>query len=125
VYTGTHDNNTRRGWFAELPGSQREVLWRCLKRRVGDAEVAPALLQLAWSSPAALAITPLQDLLNLGTEARMNVPGRAADNWAWRCNDEMLSAAPFRWLRDLTDQTGRSTGVKGATSFDFSSEIST
>ena len=68
VYTGTHDNNTTRGWFEELPDSQRQNLWRYLKRPAGDGVMAaPALMGLAWSSAAALAIAPLQDLLNLGT----------------------------------------------------------
>jgi 4-alpha-glucanotransferase len=107
VYTGTHDNNTTRGWFEELPDWQKEILWRYLKRRAGDDEVAAALVRVAWSSPAALAIAPVQDLLNLGTEARMNVPGRAAGNWAWRCTDDLLPAATSRWLRDLTETSHR------------------
>jgi 4-alpha-glucanotransferase len=70
VYTGTHDNAPTREWYAELPAAQRQNLWRYLKRSEGDgAEVAPALVELAWSSTAALAIAPLQDLLNLGSDA--------------------------------------------------------
>jgi 4-alpha-glucanotransferase len=57
---------------------------------------------LAWSSVATLAMVPLQDVLNLGAEARMNVPGRAAGNWSWRCTEDMLSASAFRWLQDVT-----------------------
>jgi 4-alpha-glucanotransferase len=60
------------------------------------------LIRLAWSSVAALAIAPLQDVLNLGAEARMNVPGRAEGNWCWRCTADMLSAPAFRWLQDVT-----------------------
>ena len=56
---------------------------------------------------AALAIASLQDLLNLGAEARMNVPGRAEDNWSWRCTEELLSTADFHWLRDLTRTSNR------------------
>src|SRR5262249_14456555 len=86
VYTGTHDNPTTRGWYEELPDARRQSLWSSLKRSAGDStEVAPALIESAWSSAAALAIAPLQDLLNLGSEARMNVPGRAEGNWSWRC----------------------------------------
>ena len=67
VYTGTHDNNTTRGWFEELPDDQRQNLWRYLKRPAGNGDMAaPALMDLAWSSAAALAMAPLQDLLNLG-----------------------------------------------------------
>jgi 4-alpha-glucanotransferase len=125
VYTGTHDNNTTRGWFDELADAQRENLWRYLKRRADHDEVAAELVRLAWSSGAALAMTPLQDLLNLGTLARMNVPGRAAGNWAWRCTEDMLSAAAFRWLRDLTESSNRSSCVPGASSLPPASEKST
>jgi 4-alpha-glucanotransferase len=64
-------------------------------------------MRLAWSSPAALAIAPLQDLLNLGAEARMNIPGRTEGNWSWRCTEELLSAADFHWLRNLTKSSNR------------------
>src|SRR5262245_51347422 len=84
VYTGTHDNSTTRGWYEDLPDAERRNLWDHLKRAPGTSEeAAPALLHLAWSSMAALAIAPLQDLLNLGKAARMNQPGRARGNWRW------------------------------------------
>jgi 4-alpha-glucanotransferase len=112
VYTGTHDNNTTRGWFEELPDNQRQNLWNYLRRSPGeDRDVAAALTQLAWSSPAALAMAPLQDLLNLGAEARMNVPGRADGNWRWRCTEAMLSPSVFGWLWDLTERSNRSSGL--------------
>ena len=114
VYTGTHDNNTTRGWFEALPGDQRQILWSYLGRSCENHEAAAALMQLAWSSPAALAIAPLQDLLNLGPEARMNVPGRAEGNWCWRCTEPMLSAAPFERLRDLTAVSSRSSALAQA-----------
>ena len=108
VYTGTHDNNTARGWFEGLPDYQRQNLWNYLKRPAGDSsEAAPALMHLAWSSSAALAMAPLQDLLNLGEEARMNVPGRAQGNWRWRSTEDMLSAPAFQGLRDLTQASSR------------------
>jgi 4-alpha-glucanotransferase len=108
VYTGTHDNATTRQWFEELPEDQRQNLWRYLQRPPGDAvEAAPALMRLAWSSVAALAIAPVQDLLNLGREARMNVPGHAEGNWRWRGPDNLLSLPQFRWLQELTESTGR------------------
>src|SRR5207249_866005 len=77
VYTGTHDNPTSRGWYEELPPHQRQNLWRYLKSPESESgEVAWDLMGLAWSSAAALAVAPLQDLLNLGPEARMNVLDR-------------------------------------------------
>jgi 4-alpha-glucanotransferase len=108
AYTGTHDNNTTRGWFEDLAAEQRQRVWKYLNRPEGDSrEVAPALTEMAWSSAAALAMAPLQDLLNLGSEARMNVPGRAEGNWRWRCNEDMLSAPAFEQLRDLTKTSNR------------------
>jgi len=59
-----------------------------------------------------LAIAPLQDVLNLGSDARMNVPGRAAGNWHWRCPEAMLSAPEIEWLRDLTKSSDRSGGFR-------------
>jgi 4-alpha-glucanotransferase len=64
-------------------------------------------MNLAWSSPAALAIAPLQDVLNLGNQARMNFPGCPDGNWRWRCTDEMLTSASFDGLRELTRNSGR------------------
>jgi 4-alpha-glucanotransferase len=108
AYTGTHDNNTTRGWFEELTEQQRQRVWKYLNRAGGDSrEVAPALMEIAWSSAAALAMAPFQDLLNLGSNARMNVPGRAEGNWRWRCTEEMLSAPVFDRLRDLTKTSNR------------------
>jgi 4-alpha-glucanotransferase len=108
VYTGTHDNPTTREWYEALPDAQRRALWGYLKRPEGRSiDAAPALMQLAWSSAAALAIAPLQDVLNLGTEARMNVPGRAEGNWRWRCTEDMLTPAMIQWLHDLTKTSDR------------------
>jgi 4-alpha-glucanotransferase len=112
AYTGTHDNAPTREWYEELPDYQRQNLWTYLKRPPsGIAEAAPALMHLAWSSMAALAIAPLQDLLNLGAESRMNVPGRAAGNWLWRCPEDKLSLPAFEWLHELTE-TSKRTGPK-------------
>jgi len=114
VYTGTHDNPTTRGWFEELPDDQRQKMWKYLKRSSGTSgEAAPAIMHLAWFSVAALAMAPLQDFLNLGSEARMNVPGRAEGNWRWRCREDMLSAPAFHWLQDLTKTTNRLGVLRG------------
>ena len=109
VYTGTHDNPPTREWYEELPDYQRQNLWGYLGRAQGEgSEAARALMSLAWSSIAALAIAPLQDLLNLGAESRMNVPGRASGNWRWRSSETMLSDGAFDWLRELTKTSKRS-----------------
>jgi 4-alpha-glucanotransferase len=110
VYTGTHDNAPSREWYEELPEDQRQNLWRYLKTPPTDSShVAWSLIRLAWSSMAALAIAPLQDLLNLGAEARMNVPGRADGNWAWRCTEEQLTGPYLQSLAELTSSTNRRT----------------
>jgi 4-alpha-glucanotransferase len=116
VYTGTHDNPTTRQWFEELPDQQRQVLRGYIRQGGESREVAQELMGLAWSSIAALSIAPLQDLLNLGKEARMNVPGRADGNWAWRCSNGMLSDPAFEWLRDLTKNSNRFTSREKAQS---------
>jgi len=110
VYTGTHDNGTTRGWYEELPPHQRQGLWNYLKRPVAESrEAAPALIELAWSSAAALAIAPLQDILNLGSEARMNLPGHAEGNWRWQATEDMLMPEAFRWVHDLTQTSKRAS----------------
>ena len=117
VYTGTHDNPTTRGWYEELPDAERGTLWRYLKRTPGTgADAAPALLHLAWSSVAALAIAPLQDVLNLGQEARMNRPGSTRGNWRWRVTEEMLSGSALDSLRDLTRASARAEPAMAAAS---------
>jgi 4-alpha-glucanotransferase len=70
------------------------------------------LLQLAWSSAAALAIAPLQDVLNLGKDARMNQPGSADGNWRWRAIPDLLSSAAFESLRELTRASSRTASVE-------------
>jgi len=108
AYTGTHDNPTTRGWFEDLPDDVRRNVWNLLNRPAGNSsEAAPALIESAWSSMAALAIAPLQDVLNLGNEARMNIPGRNEGNWRWRCTAEMTDSPAFEWLRTLTHSSLR------------------
>ena len=108
VYTGTHDNPTTREWFEQLlPTQRRLVANQLIRSGAGSGEIAWELINAAWSSPAALAIAPLQDLLNLGGEARMNRPGRAEGNWRWRCSGEMIPQAVRERLRELTQSTNR------------------
>jgi 4-alpha-glucanotransferase len=108
VYTGTHDNDTTRGWFESLPDTDRRKVWRYLNRTEGDErEITGELLRVGRSSTAALAIAPLQDLLNFGSEARMNLPGTAEGNWRWRTTKDMLNASLFEQLKDLTASTNR------------------
>lgn len=105
VYTGTHDNPTTREWFDRWPEAQRRNALPQIDR---SAEAPAAMMRLAWNSVAGLAIAPLQDLLGLGAEARMNLPGRADGNWRWRCTEEVMALPAFQWLKDLTDEANRS-----------------
>ena len=110
AYTGTHDNNTTRGWFESLPDNvRRAATTYARKAGAGTGEVAWDFIQSVWSSRSGLAIAPLQDLLNLGEEGRMNVPGVAAGNWRWRCTEEMIKPLFFERLRELTISSGRIT----------------
>jgi 4-alpha-glucanotransferase len=108
AYTGTHDNAPTREWYEQLPEYQRQNCWNYLKRAPGTVDdAAPSLVNLAWSSIAALTVAPLQDLLNLGAESRMNIPGLAGGNWRWRCPDAMDLSPSSRWLRELTEMSKR------------------
>jgi 4-alpha-glucanotransferase len=108
VYTGTHDNTTTRAWFRALPRNQRLKVREYLKGHGSKSiDVVRESIRSLWSSAAALAVVPLQDVLNLGSEARMNLPGTAEGNWRWRSTEEMLSLQPFRWFRRLTETSNR------------------
>ncbi len=112
AYTGTHDNPPTREWYEQLPDSQKQTLWGYLNRRLlNSAQAAPALIELAWASVAALTVAPLQDVLDLGVGSRMNVPGRADGNWRWRFTEEMLSTTAFEWLCELTERSKRRANV--------------
>lgn len=90
VYTGTHDNDTTLGWFKKAPIEvQREVL----EYLNSDGEdIVGDLIRLAWGSVAKMSVIPLQDLLRLGTEGRMNYPGTESGNWEWRFTKDQLTA---------------------------------
>jgi 4-alpha-glucanotransferase len=112
AYTGTHDNAPTREWYEQLPNSPKQILWNYIKRQLANsAEAAPALMELAWSSAAALSVAPLQDVLDLGA-GTMNIPGRAGGNWRWRVTEEMLSTTAFQCLRDLTKKSTRGANTR-------------
>lgn len=105
VYTGTHDNDTTMGWYASLDAGTRARVDSCLASTPGD--MPGALLRAAYASPAQLAILPMQDLLGLGTETRMNVPGTASGNWKWRFTWEQLDVGLAERCRRLAVMSGR------------------
>jgi len=106
VYTGTHDNDTTRGWWEALPPERRAYVSRYLGHEPADP--VAALLRLALASVATLAVLPWQDVLGLGSEARMNVPGRPHGNWGWRFRWEQLPEGRLQWLAELAALYGRS-----------------
>jgi 4-alpha-glucanotransferase len=105
VYTGTHDNDTTRGWYAAITERERDFVRRYLARDGRD--IAWDLIRLAWSSVADYAITPLQEVMDLGTEARMNTPGVLGGNWSWRFVEGQLTRAMLGRLREMTELYGR------------------
>jgi 4-alpha-glucanotransferase len=107
VYTGTHDHDTARGWYESLSVERRESV-DALLRAQGIAEREPswALIALTLKSRARTAIIQAQDVLGLGSEARMNAPGRAGGSWRWALG-ELPSRAQARRLRELTEAAGR------------------
>lgn len=105
VYTGTHDNDTTAGWYAAAPESERAMVRRYLG--VADEDVPWALLRAACGSVAELALVPLQDVLRIGSEGRMNTPGRPAGNWSWRFSWEQVGEWAAPALRDVAEVFGR------------------
>ncbi len=101
VYTGTHDNDTTRGWWDSLSAADRA--WTGLD----PADPAWSLIEVAWRSRAALAVAPLQDVLDLGNEARMNLPGTEQGNWQWRYSPAELTGGLAHRLAELTASANR------------------
>ncbi len=109
VYTGTHDTNTARGWFVEdATEEQKAHFFKLVGKEVSEMEVSWVFIKLALASKSNLCIIPLQDLLVLGSEARMNHPGKREGNWDWRVRIEQLKSEGFMRLDILTGDSGRS-----------------
>jgi len=99
VYTGTHDNDTTLGWYQSAPEVEKDFCRRYLARS-GD-DIAWDLIRAGWSSTAVFSVAPLQDLLSLGTEARMNYPGKPAGNWNWRFLSGELSPFIIQRMKEM------------------------
>ena len=108
VYTGTHDNETTKGWLENLQGHDlkfvREYI-NCYEQPVNDC--VWALIRTALSSVADLAVIPIQDYLCLGNEARMNAPSTFGDNWKWRLTANQISETTLYHMREVTRIYGR------------------
>jgi 4-alpha-glucanotransferase len=107
AYTGTHDNQTTSGWFRTLPDHVRANVQRYLGRDGSD--IAWDFIGTALASVADRAITPLQDVMRLDDDARMNTPGSPSGNWTWRYAPHQLHEGLADGLRELTDTYGRSS----------------
>ena len=105
VYTGTHDNDTTRGWWETAGEEQRRRVRDYLGTDGGDIQWA--FIRAAYASVARRAVVPMQDVLGLGSEARMNTPGRADGNWAWRAKADAFRPELAARLRRLAELTGR------------------
>jgi 4-alpha-glucanotransferase len=106
VYTGTHDNDTTLGWYAKLDADTRRRV--DLYLRVSPGAMPEALTRAALGSVGELAVIPLQDLLGLGSEARINTPGTTRGNWLWRLPPGALTAELAGHCRRLNRVFGRS-----------------
>ena len=107
IYTGTHDNNTVRGWFEKEATPEDKKRFSSYVGKEIRAEDAPIeMIRLAMSSVACTAIIPMQDILGLGGEARMNYPSKTQGNYQWRLLPEQMELVG--WLREMTEIYGRS-----------------
>ncbi len=105
AYTGTHDNDTARGWYESASEHERDFSRRYLS--VDGRDFAWDLIRALWKSRADFVLAPMQDFLNLGTEARMNYPGRLGGNWAWRMSKNALRSELVETLKNLNEESGR------------------
>lgn len=88
-YTGTHDNDTARGWYESASEKETDFCRRYLARP--GVDISWDMIRAIWSSRSAFALAPLQDLLSLGNEARMNFPGKPSGNWGWRYTADQVN----------------------------------
>lgn len=109
VYTGTHDNDTTAGWLESLDGSTRHHL----RRYTGHDVDVRELCRMAHASVAHTAILPFQDVLGLGADARMNLPGTSTGNWTWRFTWDQVNEEHAAWLADMTELYGRAGTEEG------------
>ena len=116
AYTGTHDNDTVVGWWNSQAGAastrdeveisrEREYCMRYLD--TDGSEIHWEMIRAIWASVADTAIAPLQDLLGIGSEGRMNVPASVSGNWTWRFEDGATTPELAERLRTLTETYGR------------------
>lgn len=102
VYTGTHDNDTLVGWYTKASEKDKKWVQEYLNITGNEKTISWDFIRAAWASTAVIAIAPLQDVLGLGSEARINTPGLAAGNWQWRFNPKDINSRLAEKLYKLT-----------------------
>ena len=107
VYSGTHDNNTTLGWYLGEEGSDDCKVQARRYANSDGGQIHWDFVRMAFSSVAATAIIPLQDVLGFGEDCRMNTPGTVENNWVWRCAPRFINDEVGRRLRDETEFYGR------------------
>ena len=105
VYTGTHDNDTTTGWYATASEKARDKVRRYMN--TDASQVSWDFIRTCFGSPARFAIIPVQDLFCQGSDCRMNTPGKADGNWAYRMKKELLTSDVAKRLYDVTKLYGR------------------
>jgi 4-alpha-glucanotransferase len=109
VYTGTHDNNTVKGWYKyDASDEDRERLQSYVGRRLRRKDVSEAMVRLALGSVANIAIVPLQDILGLGQKSTMNKPSTTEGNWMWRAKPDSITPILTERYKVMIDTYGRS-----------------
>lgn len=116
AYTGTHDNDTVVGWFNSKAGEgstrtqeeiDREKSFALRYLNCSPDQIHLGMIRSIWSSVATMALAPIQDVLGMDAQSRMNTPGTSVGNWTWRCPPHVLDASSASWLADITDVYGR------------------
>ncbi|MBI9033015.1 MAG: 4-alpha-glucanotransferase [Bacteroidales bacterium] len=101
AYTGTHDNNTCEGWYKDLDKEQKAHIKRYLNNQ--SEPICDSMIQAVWASVANIAIAPMQDILGLGSEARMNKPGTSENNWLWRMQENQFNEEHIKKMKTFTE----------------------
>ncbi len=113
VYTGTHDNPPTRGWFRENASwEEKSMLAAYTGHEITEENVAPTMVRLALASVADMAVIPVQDILGLGMESRMNTPSTVTGNWCWRLLPGQCTKESMAWLAKNTAFFGRDAGIR-------------
>ena len=109
AYTGTHDTNTVKGWFVEEATlEETNQVFKIMGRTISKRQISQEFIKIVMSSKSNLSIIPMQDVLELGSESRMNYPAKRFRNWEWRLKIEQLSSKNFEKLAKMTANSERS-----------------